>query len=83
MLKTDQCHLSALDLQYNEITDAGGELLGEALESNRYLLSLNMTGNEIGETTGKVILESMRTNKYLRHLHLEKNYIKPLLLSLI
>lgn len=72
-----------MDLQYNEISDSGGLLIGEALESNHSLVSLNITGNEIGETTGKVILESMRTNKTLQHLYLEKNFIKPLILSLI
>ena len=44
---------------------------------------MNLTGNEIGEITGKAFMESMRTNKTLQCLNLEKNFIKPLMLSLI
>jgi Ran GTPase-activating protein 1 len=74
-LSTNQ-NLIVLDLESNDIGEAGGEALAECLRVNVTLTSLNIANNGITEVAGTSIVEALADNQVLTSLNLSLNPIK-------
>ncbi|CAF0974316.1 unnamed protein product [Didymodactylos carnosus] len=63
------------DAQSNQISDGGGEALGEALKVNKTLTNLNLQLNEISVRGAEALAEALKVNKTLTTLDLGWNQI--------
>jgi Ran GTPase-activating protein (RanGAP) involved in mRNA processing and transport len=63
----------SVNLSYNLISNAGGELLGEAVEVNKTLRTLSLKCNNLKEETGEAFMKAMKCNKCVTKLDLSKN----------
>ena len=68
--------IQELDLQSNEITDAGGVLLATAICKSENLKKLNLANNELKNKTARILSQSLRENTCLRLLNLDGNIMK-------
>jgi hypothetical protein len=70
-------------LSYNNINDAGGELLAISLRQNTTLIRLNLKRNNLRETSGLLFIDMIQMNKYIEYLNLNKNIIKVSILEAV
>ncbi|KJE97751.1 hypothetical protein, variant [Capsaspora owczarzaki ATCC 30864] len=72
----DQVNASeSLDLNQEQIGDAGARAIAEALKVNKTLTSLNLGWNQIGSDGAQEIAEALKVNTTLTKLYLESNEI--------
>ena len=65
--------VKGLDLEQQEIGDAGLEVLAEGLKLNKTLVTLNLTGNGLGPKSIPVLEGVIALNKTLKSVILDEN----------
>ena len=68
LLSSEGCALRHLELEWNEITGSGGELLARSIASNVSLSHLSLASNGLGHRGIVALAASLAANETLRHL---------------
>ena len=63
-----QASLTSLNLERNNIDDAGARELADALKVNSSLTSLNLGRNEIGDAGARELADALKVNSSLKDL---------------
>ena len=72
-----------LDLSNNEISDAGGELIAEALQKTSSIISLNLSRNDLKISSAAMFVTAVEMNETIKYLMLEDNCITTDFINII